>query len=162
LLTGAAGKLGAAATTGTTDLAPKKLDVGVVAALGVAVGGITAALGALLETFFGLGIWMPLGLVGLVLVISGPSLLIAWLKLRQRNLGPLLDANGWAVNANARINVPFGASLTRLAVLPRGAKVDLIDPFADKRRPWALYYLLALLALLAALWFDGRLDFLLQ
>ena len=41
---------------------------------------------------------MPLGVVGLVLLISGPSMLIAFLKLRQRNLGPILDANGWAVN----------------------------------------------------------------
>ena len=89
-----------------------------VAALGVSVGGITAGMGALLQSFFGLGFWMPLGLVGLVLLISGPSMLIAWLKLRQRNIGPLLDANGWAVNANAMLNVPFGASLTAVASSP--------------------------------------------
>jgi len=35
-----------------------KIDIGVVAALGVAVGGITAALGVLLQAFFGLGVWM--------------------------------------------------------------------------------------------------------
>jgi hypothetical protein len=135
MLTGAATKAGAAMTTGKTDAAPKKLDIGVVAALGVAVGGITAALGALLETFFGLGIWMPLGVLGLILVISGPSMLIAGLKLRQRNVGPLLEANGWAINSLARINVPFGASLTRLGTLPRGSKVNMVDPFADRRRP---------------------------
>ena len=50
-------------------------------------------------------------------------MLIAWLKLRQRNLGPILDANGWAVNARAKINIPFGGSLTAVAALPaeRGA-----------------------------------------
>jgi hypothetical protein len=85
---------------------------------------------------------MPLGVLGLVLVISGPSMLIAWLKLRQRNVGPLLEANGWAINSLARINVPFGASLTRLGALPRGARVNMVDPFADKRRPWGLYLLL--------------------
>jgi hypothetical protein len=142
MLTGAATKAGTAISTSKTDAAPKKLDIGVVAALGVAVGGITAALGALLETFFGLGIWMPLGVLGLILVISGPSMLIAWLKLRQRNVGPLLEANGWAINSLARINVPFGASLTRLGSLPRGARVNMVDPFADKRRPWGLYLLL--------------------
>ena len=101
---------------------------------------------------------MPLGLLGLVLLISGPSMLIAWLKLRQRNVGPLLDANGWAVNAKARINVPFGASLTRLAVLPKGSYVDLRDPFAEKRRPWGLY--LVLLIIVAGgiwWWYSGRL-----
>lgn len=126
------------AGTGTAEAPPmpKKLDIGVVAAIGVAVGGITAAIGALLQAFFGLGIWMPLGLVGLVLLISGPSLLVAWLKLRQRNLGPILDANGWALNANARINVPFGESLTRVATLPKGARVDMVDPYADQGAPW--------------------------
>src|SRR5690606_23861548 len=90
MLTGTVDKVGTAATTGKADgVAPKKLDVGVVAALGVAVGGITAALGALLQAFFGLGIWMPLGVIALMLVISGPSMLIAWLKLRQRNVGPI-------------------------------------------------------------------------
>jgi len=29
-------------------------------------------------------------------------MIIAWLKMRQRNLGPILDANGWAVNSKAR------------------------------------------------------------
>jgi hypothetical protein len=36
----------------------------------------------------------------------------------KRNLGPILDANGWAVNTRARINVPFGATLTSVARLP--------------------------------------------
>jgi len=128
--------------------APRGFDVGTVAALGVAVGGITAALGALLQAFFGLGIWMPLGVVGLLLCISAPSMAVAWLKLRKRNLGPILDANGWAVNAQAVVNVPLGASLTKVAVLPPGAQRDLSDPFAEKRRPWGLY--LVLLALLGA------------
>jgi len=149
LLTGTAEHLGEAAATGPSVVIPKKMDVGVVAAIGVAVGGLTAALGALLQTFFGLGIWMPLGIVGLVLVISGPSMMIAWLKLRQRSIGPLLDANGWALNATARINVPFGASLTRLAILPPGAHVDLADPFADKKRPWWLYVVLVLVLIAA-------------
>jgi hypothetical protein len=61
---------------------------------------------------------------------------VAWLKLRQRNLGPILDANGWALNANARINVPFGESLTRVATLPQGSRVDMLDPYAEKGAPW--------------------------
>jgi hypothetical protein len=78
---------------------------------------------------------MPLVLAGVVLLISGPSMLLAWFKLRQRNLGPLLDANGWAVNTRARINLPFGASLTGLAQLPPGARRSMIDPFADVAMP---------------------------
>jgi hypothetical protein len=69
----------------------------------------------------------------------------------------LLDANGWALNANARINVPFGASLTRLAVLPKGSRLDLLDPYADKKRPWKSALFLLLLIALAVLWVSGKL-----
>ena len=137
---------------------PKKIDVGTVAAIGVAVGGIATFLSSILAMFFGLGIWMPVGFLGLLLAISGPSMLIAWLKLRQRNVGPILDANGWSVNALARINVPFGAALTQVAVLPKGARRQLRDPFAEKRRPWGLYLTLLALLAVAALWFFGHLD----
>jgi hypothetical protein len=75
-------------------VAKSKFDVGTIAALGVAVGGITAALGGIMQAFFGLGVWMPLGVAALILFISGGSMAVAWLKLRQRNLGPLLDAGG--------------------------------------------------------------------
>jgi hypothetical protein len=158
-------KLSAAASaTATADQAkaapaPKKIDVGTVAAIGVAVGGITAALGALLQAFFGLGIWMPLGVVALVFAISGPSMLIATLKLRQRNLGPLLDANGWAINTKAKINIPFGGSLTRIAALPAGAQRDLVDPFAEKKtgRNRAILYGILLVGLLAG-WYFGSFE----
>lgn len=153
--------VGKSAEEGKVVKEPKKLDIGVVAALGVAVGGITAAMGALLQSFFGLGMWMPLGVVGLLGLISGPSMLIAWLKLRQRNIGPLLDANGWAVNANATLNIPFGASLTKTAVLPAGSKLDTHDPYAEARKPWKLYIALALLLAVAIAWYLGRLDHLL-
>ena len=124
---------------------PKKIDIGTVAALGVAVGGITAAMGMLLQAFFGLGMWMPLGILGLVLLISGPSLLIAWLKLRKRNLGPILDANGWAVNALTRVNIPFGAALTSLGQLPPGAERSMSDPYAEKKSVWPKILLIALI-----------------
>ncbi len=159
LTTGAA-NLQKAAETGKADPAkPKKpLDVGVVAALGVAVGGITAALSGLLQSFFGLGFWMPVGVLGAVLLISGPSMLIAWLKLRQRNIGPLLDANGWAINANAKLNVPFGGSLTKTAALPPGSKVDTQDPYAEAQRPWGLYIALIVILSAAFAWYLGKLD----
>jgi len=137
---------------------PKTFDVGTIAALGVAVGGIAAFFSSVLATFLGLGMWMPLGVVALVFAISGPSMLIAWLKLSQRNIGPLLDANGWAVNAFARVNAPFGHALTQLAELPPGAKRLLDDPFATKRTPWRRYVLLLMVVGLGAAWALGKLD----
>ena len=144
--------------TGKNEVGAKKIDIGTVAALGVAVGGITAALGALLQAVFGLGFWMPLGIVGILLLISGPSMLVAWLKLRQRNIGPLLDANGWAVNARALLNVPFGRSLTKVAELPKGSRVDRVDPFAEKKLPWKFYLTVFVVLALAVSYYLGKLD----
>jgi hypothetical protein len=83
---------------------------------------------------------------------------MAFLKLRRRNLGPILDANGWAVNAKAKMNVPFGGALTGVATLPPGSARDLVDPFAEKKRPWGLYITLVVVLLLAILWYLGKLD----
>ncbi|HEU5122951.1 MAG TPA: hypothetical protein VFW05_02690 [Verrucomicrobiae bacterium] len=113
----------------------KKVDVGTVAALGVAFG----AIGTLVTTLVGyalglfhLPFWQVcLAFVGILLIISGPSMIIAWLKLRKRNLGPILDANGWALNSKARINVPFGASLTQVAKLPPDAVRPTNDRFGE-------------------------------
>jgi hypothetical protein len=137
---------------------PKGIDIGTVAAIGVAVGGIATFFSSILATFLGLGMWMPAGLLALVLAISGPSMLLAWLKLRQRNIGPILDANGWAVNTMARVNVPFGGALTALATLPPGASRSLQDPFAEKKTPWKTYLFLLVVLALAALWALRRLD----
>jgi hypothetical protein len=136
----------------------KGIDVGTVAAIGVAAGAIGTLVSTAMGKLLGLGIWMPLGLAVPLIVISGPSMLVAWLKLRQRNIGPLLDANGWAVNAVARLNVPFGAALTGVPSLPQGASRSLKDPFAEKRRPWRLYIFLLLIVALAFEWYAGNVD----
>ena len=139
-------------------LEPKKVDVGTVAAIGVAIGGIGAMLTGVLAAFFGLGAWMPIGILALLLLISGPSMLLAYLKLRQRNLGPILDANGWAINGRARINVPFGGVLTDVAALPPGSARSLDDPYADKPRPWRFYLILGSILAASLCWYLGKLD----
>lgn len=132
---------------------------GIFAALGLAVGAIGTALAAVMAGLFSLLWWqIPLVIAGVLLLISGPSMLMAFLTLRRRNLGPLLDANGWAVNTRAKINVPFGAALTGVARLPTGAKRSLADPFAEKKRPWRSLLLLSLVLLAAALFWWFRLN----
>jgi hypothetical protein len=91
---------------------------------------------------------LPLVILGIMLLISAPSMAIAWLKLRKRNLGPILDANGWAVNAKAKMNVPFGGALTGVAALPPGATFGAADAYAEKPSPWPKVLLFAFV-----LWF---------
>jgi hypothetical protein len=136
--------------------------VGIFAALSLALGAIGSVLMSILTGFFSLSWWMmPVALLGLMLVISGPSMIIAWLKLRKRNLAPLLDANGWAINARATINIIFGKTLTHLATLPPNSKLNLVDPFAKKRRPF-IPILLAVIVIIALaitfLWYFGYLE----
>lgn len=69
-----------------------------------------------------------MALIGLILAISGPSMLIAWLKLRERSLGPILDASGWAINGRMKINLPLGNSLSQTAKVPLNAKRTMHDP----------------------------------
>jgi len=140
--------------------APPKIDTGTLAAIGLVLTTLLAALGGIFGAFAKLPLWqIPLALVGIMLAISVPSMLIAWLKLRQRNLGPLLDANGWAINARARINLPFGGSLTSVAALPPGAHRDLVDPYAESQAGRnRLILLLVVLAALAAAWYFGAIE----
>ena len=110
--------------------------VGIFAAIGLAIGAIGTAIASVVAGFLGLTWWkMPIAFCGLLLLISGPSMIIAYLKLRKRNLAPLLDANGWAINASAVVNIQFGNTLTHLAELPKGARINLNDPFTKKKQP---------------------------
>ena len=120
--------------------------VGIFAAIGLALGALGSAVATTIASFLKLQWWqMPLAIAGLLLLISGPAMILAWFKLRQRNLGPLLDANGWAINARAKLNIPFGASLTALAKLPDGSKQLLSDPYAEQKTPWKSILLLVLI-----------------
>lgn len=126
---------------------------GIFAALGMAVGMIGTALTSIFKGIFALKWWQLIAaFVGIMLVISGPAMVMAWLKLRRRNIAPLLNANGWAVNAASKISIPFGETLTDIAKFP---KLKLKDPYAKKGlAPWKKWCisLLTLAVVIVALW----------
>jgi hypothetical protein len=127
--------------------APSKLkfDPSVIALISVALGSLAAAFAGVLAFLGKFDPWqMPFVFGGIMLAISGPSLILAFIKLRKRNLGPILDANGWAVNAKAKINVPLGTSLTKIAKLPAGSTVDVAgDKFAEHAARWPKFLMTA-------------------
>ena len=85
---------------------------GIFAAIGMALGMIGTMLVSVAKGWVTLTWWQQiLVFCGILLIISGPSMVMAWLKLRRRNLAPVLNANGWAVNADAIISVPFALFL---------------------------------------------------
>ena len=147
----------APAADGTKPAAAPPFDIakfaGIFAAIGMAIGMIGSALAALAKGIFALAWWQVLlAFVGVMLLISGPAMVMAWLKLRRRNIAPLLNANGWAVNASSKISIPFGETLTDIAKFP---KMKLKDPFAKKGlAPWKklVIVLAVLVAAACGLW----------
>ncbi len=136
--------------TKTPPPPPEPVDVGkyvgIFAAIALALGAIGTALASVISGFMALVWWqMPLAFAGILLLISGPSMIIAYLKLRTRNLAPILDANGWAINARAIVNIQFGRALTQLAKLPENSKVNMNDPFSKKKRPFLTSFIILLI-----------------
>ena len=157
----------APATPPAVKLPGGRFDVGTVAAIGVALGSISAVMVGIFGKFVDLGQWIPIALVGIVLAISGPSMLVAWLKLRQRSLGPILDASGWAINGRMRINVQLGGSLSQTAHIPANSRRLLNDPFAERNGKVGVVAGAVIVVALAVLswrmnWLDGYLPLGLQ
>ena len=161
-------KTAAATTPGAADAAktdkPQAFDIakfaGIFAALGMAMGYIGTFLTSIVT---GIQNTPPLDLIlillGLMFVISGPSCFIAWTKLRKRNLGPILNANGWAINSKVLVNILFGGKLTTVAKYP---KLKLADPYDQKTPAWKIWLptvLIILAIAFLALYFTGNLEF---
>jgi len=158
---------GAAKTPAVAPRTAGRVDVGTVAAIGVALGSISAVLVAIFGKFVDLGQWIPVALIGIVAAISGPSMLIAWLKLRQRSLGPILDASGWAINGRMKVNVRLGGMLSQTAHVPPGAQRVARDPYRERHGTTGVAAAVVLALALVVLawrmdWLDHRLPTALQ
>ncbi len=163
-LTDTAQKTTAVATEGAAVEKKQAFDIakfaGIFAAIGMAVGFIGEFIASLASGINGTPWWKLLVWVAaIMLVISGPAMIMAWIKLRRRNLAPILNANGWAVNADTLISVPFGATLTEQVQFPF---MKLTDPFAKEgMAPWkkALIWIAVIIGLCGiaclVLWYMG-------
>ncbi|MEI8243766.1 MAG: hypothetical protein WCI17_10905 [bacterium] len=125
-----------------------------VAAVGIAVGLLGSAVGGLVATLSNLPVWKSLlGVVFVILAVSGPSVILAYFKLRSRDLAPVLNACRWAVNRRIRMTMLLGRVFTQEAHLPEGAERQLTDPYADKNKTRnTLIIVLIALGVVFALW----------
>lgn len=119
---------------------------GIFAALGMALGLLGQFVVSLVKGIAAIKWWaLILIILGLMLVISLPSVFITWRKLRRRDLGPVLNANGWAINAAAYVKPKFGKSLTQIVKYPKLKDVDPAEAKKVRRRKciiWAIVILL--------------------
>lgn len=134
---------------------------GIFAAIGMALGMIGTALAAVAAGMKGFTWWQYLIVLAcILLVISGPSMVMAWLKLRRRNLAPVLNANGWAVNADAIISVPFGRTLTEQVVFPI-VKLPKVKGQMESWKKWliAICVILLIVGIVLCAWYLGCICF---
>lgn len=149
-----------AKVTAPADAKQQAFDIakfaGIFAAIGMAFAALGAALKSLASALMGLSFLQWIGLiVGIVLIISGPAMIKAWLVLRKRNMSPLLNANGWAINASVKVNIPFGSTLTHMSKAPK--VVMGVDPFAEKTPVWKkiVGWVIGIAAVFAALYYTN-------
>ena len=87
-----------------------------VAAIGIGVGMVGAAAASLMAAVKGMGPWQAVAaVVAIILVVSLPSVILTWFKLRRRDRGAILNAGGWAVNRQMRFSMKLARGFTKCA-----------------------------------------------
>ena len=115
-----------------------------VAAIGIGIGMVGAAAASLMAAISSMPAWkIGVSVVALVLIVSVPSMILAWFKLRKRDLGVILNACGWAINRPMRFSMKRAAAFTKCAP----------DPMA---KVWFALLVLLLLALGGLMWWQAR------
>jgi len=126
---------------------------GVLAGGGIAVAALGSSLAYITKTLAALAWWkIAAGVGGAIAAVILPTIIVAVLKLRRRDLSAILEGAGWAVNARMRLDRRQSRYFTERPDYPRGSR--------GVRRHW--FGWLVALALLIALivgvqqWYQRR------
>ncbi|MFP4380619.1 MAG: hypothetical protein ACLFUS_08975 [Candidatus Sumerlaeia bacterium] len=76
-------------------------------------------------------------LLGIAVLVFVPIILVAWLRLRKRDMTMLLESSGWAINLRLRISPRLGRLFTRDAELPKNAHKENRDLVVLLSKKWA-------------------------
>ena len=115
-----------------------------VAAIGIGIGMVGAAAASLMAAISSMPAWkIAVSVVALVLIVSVPSMILAWFKLRKRDLGVILNACGWAINRPMHFSMKRARAFTKCAP----------DPMA---KVWFTILVLILLALGGLMWWQAK------
>ena len=90
---------------------------------GIAVAALGSSLAFVTKTLAGLSIPTILaGLGGALLAVIVPMLIIAFVKLRRRDLSAILEGSGWAINARMRLTRAQSRHFTERPPFPEGVR----------------------------------------
>ena len=122
---------------------------GMLAGAGVAFAAVGSAL-AYITSKLAEAVWWHILIVigGAVLAVLLPTVIVAWMKLRKRDLSAILEGAGWAVNARMRLTRRQGHVFTRRPRLPLGSTL-----VGGKKHRRIIIAILIIALLAAAGWF---------
>ncbi len=103
---------------------------------GIAVAAIGSAIAFITHMLSSVS-WLTLlaVLVALFLVVAIPTIILAIIKLRRRDIALILEASGWAVNASLKIRGRAGSLFTEIPPLPKGSiwrREDIVSSFISR------------------------------
>jgi len=115
-----------------------------IAALGSAAAYITKTLASINKLKLLIGVFVA------ILAVMVPYSVMAFVKLRKRDLSAILEGSGWAINARMRLTFRQGRFFTQQPRLPAGAW-----RIGARRGRWGVVAV-AIVVLLALGWYVGR------
>ena len=90
-----------------------------VAAIGIGVAMVGTAAATLMAAISSMTAFqIAISIVALILVVSLPSVVLTWFKLRKRDLGAILNAGGWAINRPLYFSMKRARAFTKCAGNP--------------------------------------------
>ncbi len=91
---------------------------------GVAIAAISTAITWIVKTLIELGPYkVVVGLLGVIFAVALPISVMAFIKLRKRDLSAILEGAGWAINSRMRLTLRQGRFFTQHSRLPKNARV---------------------------------------
>ncbi len=105
---------------------------GIVLGGGVAVAALGSSVAFVVNQLRAIS-WLGLlqAAVILLLVLLTPLVILAWWKLRRRDLAIVLEGSGWALNDRLRLTRRLGRLLTRRPARPKHSRFDRADQVAQ-------------------------------
>jgi len=96
---------------------------GMLMGAGVALAALGSAVAYVAKTLADAG-WFPIiiAVLGAIAMVALPASIVAFLKLRRRDLSALLEGSGWAINARMRLTRAQRRSFTQHPPYPPGAR----------------------------------------
>ncbi len=97
---------------------------GALAGGGIALAALGGSMAFMTRTLAGLRWWQVFaGFGGIILAVLVPTIVIAAIRLRSRDLSVLLEGSGWAINARMRLSREQSRQFTRRPPYPSGSRL---------------------------------------